>query len=464
MTAQMDPDEFSRISKFFLDRDQETPEQSLARRALQRVVVVCGADVAHSYTLQLALLTVAKTANRCFPNGVRVIIDKSLEKSHFLTVQFSSRTLMRELQLELGYDPVIESLDSEVGTINHTFILGDVPQACGLRITFDGWIAKVGPTSLVSRLPEREYCPLVGITAGALAVSEVFLEFAQVNIEAGSRAVALSLWRPDLEPSDSAAQGVPLEILPSCAWILGLGHLGQGYLWALATLPYATRDNVEFFLNDFDRAVAANVETGILLKKRDIGKFKTRVCARWLERRGFKARLVERRFGTNFRCDPSEPQISLCGFDNNVARRALGLAEFSRVVESGLGGTLGNFDAINIHTLPGTRNVNELWPDETTSEAESIATNNSAYQDLADECGRIMLAGKAIAVPFVGATAGTLVVAEALRMLHGGPSFAQLKLRLGSPSVATAVSPGSYGSVDVGGLGHVPARVLFQST
>ena len=455
----MNPDEFSRISKLFLDRDEELPEQSLARRARQRIIVVCGADVAHSYTLQLALLTVAKTANRCFPNGFRVILDKSLEKCRFLT-SLGLSTLIQELWSELGYDPVIESMGSEADTITHTFILGDVPQAHGLRITFDGWIATVGPSSLVSRLPEREYCPMVGIAAGALAVSEIFMEFSEVNVEGGSRIAALSLWRPDLDPSDPAALGIPLEILPSRAWILGLGHLGQGYLWALTTLPYDARGNVEFFLNDFDRAVAANVETGILFRRLDIGQFKTRVCARRLERRGFKTRLVERRFAANFRCDPSEPQISFCGFDNNLARRALGAAGFSRVVESGLGGTLGNFDTINIHTLPAVRSVNELWPDEINSEAESIANTNSVYQGLGDECGRVVLAGKAIAVPFVGAMAGTLVVAEALRVLHGGPSFAQLKLRLGSPGVATAVSPGSYGSQDIGGLGHAPARVL----
>ena len=81
MMARIDPDRFSRISKIFVDRDEEHPEASLTRREQQRVVLVCGPDVARSYTLQLAILSAAMIANRCFPNGVRIVIDKSLEES-----------------------------------------------------------------------------------------------------------------------------------------------------------------------------------------------------------------------------------------------------------------------------------------------------------------------------------------------------------------------------------------------
>lgn len=455
--AHIDPDRFSRISKIFVDRDEEHPEASLTRREQQRVVLVCGPDVARSYTLQLAILSAAMIANRCFPNGVRIVIDKSFEESVTL-VGKSPMTFRCQLKHALGYDP-IAAAQPEPRTTCCTLVFGDVPTASGLRVTFDGWIAKVGPTTLVPRLTEREYCPMVGIAAGALAISEIFLEFAEINIEACAREVALSLWRPDLDPSDPAALGVPLEILPLGMWILGLGHLGQAYLWALATLPYAAPQDVELYLVDFDKVIPANLETGLLLTKRDYGKYKTRACARWLERRGFKARLIERRFGADFRCNPKEPQLAICSFDNNKGRQALGSAEFSRVVECGLGGTLENFDVLNLHTLPGTRSALELWPDEPLSDAESIAKKSTAYQKLADDCGRILLAGKAVAVPFVGATAGCLVIAEVLRMLHGGPSFGQVKLRLATPSGAITASMGSYASADVGALSYVPADI-----
>jgi hypothetical protein len=35
-------------------------------------------------------------------------------------------------------------------------------------------------------------------------------------------------------------------------WLIGLGHLGQAYLWALGLLPYASSDAVSLILQDTD--------------------------------------------------------------------------------------------------------------------------------------------------------------------------------------------------------------------
>jgi hypothetical protein len=74
-----------------------------------------------------------------------------------------------------------------------------------IRVTFDGWIANVGPAATTSALPEREYCALAGVLAGAIAVSELFSSFAAISIEATRRTVGLSLWRPDLDISNPMA-------------------------------------------------------------------------------------------------------------------------------------------------------------------------------------------------------------------------------------------------------------------
>src|SRR6185503_5128483 len=152
-------------------------------------------------------------------------------------------------------------------------------------------------------------------------MSELFLSFADVSIEAGRRTVALSLWRPDLDASNSAALGVPVQYLPASLWVLGLGHLGNGYLWALATLPYADSSNVTFYLNDFDMVESENVETGLIFQKPHVGSLKTRVIAEWLEARRFNTRIVERRFDSDFRCRDDEPRLAICGFDSNNFRR-----------------------------------------------------------------------------------------------------------------------------------------------
>lgn len=458
--------EFSRISKLFLDRDQATLAEALARRQRHAVTLYCGPDVGQSYTLQLAVLTAANIASRCFPNALKVSLASGLSDTPLLLWPTLSWTFGHALTEIVGANILADH--NAVGPEGKGVIFGDVsPRGDCLRVTFDGWAAKVGPSTALSRLSEREYCSLAGILGGSLSISEIFLSFAEISVEAGRRIVGISLWRPDLDVSDPIALGVPVEFLPHALWTLGLGHLGNGYLWSLATLRYDSATRVEIFLNDFDKVESENAETGLLFNASHIASFKTRVCSEWLESRGFQTRLVERPFDSNFRCRDDEPRLALCGFDANAARRDLATAEFLRVIESGLGGTPSNFDTISLHTLPNPRKPEELWPEFTPEEAakrtdnqRKAANENPAYLDLeADECGRAELTGKSVAVPFVGAAAGTLVTAEILRLLHGGPKYTDIKLTLGDPQRLSAPMAGAYGAKDFVGLKYCDAKI-----
>jgi hypothetical protein len=450
---------FSRISKLFADRDQTDVEVALARRQEYAVTLLCGDDVGRSYTLQLAVLTAANIANRCFPGAVRIGLEPRLREAPLLLWPSLGLTFGQALIDFVGSD-ALDDLNAHAQAA-HTVIFGDAPPPKGaLRVTFDGWIAKVGPVSTVARLQEREFCSLAGVLAAALAISELFLSFADISIEACRRTVGLSLWRPDLNIDDPAALGIPVEFLPRELWVLGLGHLGNAYLWSIGTLPYRDPREVELVLNDLDKVECENVETGLLLGNNDVRHYKTRACGGWLERRGFQTRLVERWFDSAFRCRVDEPRLALCGFDSNPARRDLATAQFLRVVESGLGGTTNNFDTISVHTLPNPRPADELWPDLTkaeetkrTRDQERVARENAAYLRLSkDECGRFDLAGKSIAVPFVGAAAASLVVAESIRLLHDGPAYTDMRLALGAPGRRTASTLRHYTVSDLEGL------------
>jgi hypothetical protein len=459
--------QLSRISKLFIDRDEETAEAVLARRQRHAVSLRCGSDVEKSYTLQLAVLTAANIANRCFPGAVRIALEHKLVEAAFLVWPFLKQTFGQALVGLLGPDAFTELSSHEHD--DRVVIFGNaVPTKGALRATFDGWIAMVGPADDTERLPEREYCSLAGILAASLAISELFLSFAEISIEASRRTVGLSLWQPAADVHDPVALGVPVQFLPGDLWILGLGHLGNAYLWSLATLPYQAPGAVEIFLNDFDRIEPANVETGLLFNPDNLQRHKTRVCSEWLEKRGFQTRLVERQFDSHFRCRADEPRLALCGFDSNPARRDLSTADFFRVIESGLGGTANNFDTISLHTLPNARTVEELWPDFSPEEEakrnahqERLARQNAVYSHLAgDECGRYELAGKSVAVPFVGATAASFVVAESIRLLHNGPAWTGIKLALSAPGRRVALYTGDYRSQDFIGLKYCDCRVL----
>ena len=225
-------------------------------------------------------------------------------------------------------------------------------------------------------------------------------------------------------------------------------------------MPYPQPEKVELYLNDFDKVESENSETGLLFSENDDEQYKTRVCANWLEARGFETRLIERPFGSDFRCRSREPRLAFCGFDSNPARRLLPEADFARVMESGLGGTRHNFDTIRFHSLPNPRLAEELWPDPSpeeqerqAQELERVARENPAYAGLAEDmCGRVELAGKSVAVPFVGLAAATLVVAETLRVLHDGPAYSDIKLSLSELGRIHVSRKENYGVQDTVGI------------
>ena len=431
----------SRISKLFADRDSLSARDGLRKRQQFEVTLVCGTDVATSYMLQLCVLTAAKIATRCFPDAVRVVVPAQDNGAAML--------LWPELRGRPSFGALLRQIVGAQNVVadrggllrSNELLFGDTPDIAGaLRVTFDGWVAKTGPVSLVDRLPERSYCTLAPILSAALGISELFLSFADISLEAKRRIAALSLWRPELDHSHPNAIGPVVEWLPADFWVLGLGHLGNAYLWALGTLPYEDANAARIFLNDFQSVESENVETSLLFTHADLDRTKTRACAAWLERHGFQTRLLERRFDENFRWQHDEPRLALCGFDSNPPRRDLDPAGFVQVVESGLGGTPNNFDTLSLHTLPNPRSIDELWPDLSEEEKNKredhqnrVAQENEAYTlSGLDKCGRFEFAGKAIAVPFVGAAAGCLVIAEVLRLFHDGLACTDIKLRLGT--------------------------------
>jgi hypothetical protein len=456
--------DFSRISKLLLDRDHASAEAALKRRQEYTVTLCCGDDVASSYTLQLAVLTAASIACRCFPGAVRAVYSPTLAKAPLLLWPWLNLAFVKAIAEILGTDT---RTDTGGAKVPHSLIFGNAPAAEGaLRVTFDGWIAKVGPARDVPRLLEREYFSVAGVLAASLALSELFLSFAELSIVAARRTVGMSLWRPDLDIGDAEALGIPVEYLPRDLWVLGLGHLGNAYLWSLATLPYEDPKAVEFALLDFDNVEKDNVETGIIFTIDFLSQFKTRACDAWLGHRGFKTRLVERRFDATFRLQDGEPALALCGFDSNPARRDLPQAQFRRIIDSGLGGMANNFDTISFHALPNPRTPDELWPDLSKEEAakltahqERTARENPGYLELdGDDCGKRHLAGKSVAVPFVGMSAASLVVAEAVRLLHDGPAYLDIKLVLGNPDKRFARRNGSYTAQDAAGLTFIRAK------
>lgn len=414
-------------------------ENSKKLRANHGLELVVGDDIVSSIGLQLALLTAVNLGAKCFAGNVRIYMSLLASESPCL-VKTNGVDRLGDALRNLG--GTVSEYDAPL--LGRHLILGNaVETKQAIRITYDGWLICVGPAQETQRLPEREYCSLASIAAAAIAIGEIFADFSHINIAASRRVVTFSLWRPDLHLGDEEALGEEINELPQKLAVFGLGHLGQAYLWALSSLQYQYPENVQILLCDDDEIEEANVETGALLTPQGIGKLKTRYVANWLEQRGFRTRLIERRVDENFKATEAEPKIALSGFDNNEARQWLSKSGFGAIFDSGLGGEAHNFDTVAFHAWPNSRDSENIWVTQTPQEKEEAADRlkekvrvHEGYKKMnQEECGRLLLAGKSVAVPFVGAVAACIVLAEMIKTINGGPVFSDIKIQICSLDV-----------------------------
>lgn len=292
-----------------------------------------------------------------------------------------------------------------------------------IRAVFAGWRGGIVPAHAqgIEVVPNGTMA-LAPMLSAALAINEAFLHVSGDFVTAGRRITGLDLW--SLEGGDAwmspGSDEPALQLLPSKLWLIGLGHLGQAYLWGLGLLPFADPGKVELLLQDMDVITPSTESTSVLSDGAQVNMKKTRAMAAWAELRGFQTTITERAFGPHTKRLPYEPSLALCGLDNAAGRRALDHAGFDFVVEAGLGRGHQDFRSLLVHTLPGRVPSSELWKD-----APQAATpiEAAAYQQMlasgTDRCGVTLLAGKAVGAPFVGAVAATLVLSEVLRLLAG---------------------------------------------
>ena len=429
-------DQLNRLIKLALDTGEaSTIEEAHQIFAGYRMQIVVGADVAHCPVLQAALLTAVNCATRSLLGGVVVV-----GATGSLCVPLPPYADTAEALIAMGATLAVE-LEPDTSTL----VIGDIGERglepLAIRATVGAWCGGVAPVTSGFRLAEIGDFTPAGVLAGALGVSEIFQRLRGGNPAACRRAVGVDLSRPERNWW-KGGDAPPLERLPSAAWLVGLGNLGQAYLWTLGLLPYGSGD-LNLTLQDTDVLAPSNLSTSILTRPALLGHRKSRVMAAWAELRGFKTSLVERTFAADFRISAREPSVALFGVDNALARQAAEEVGFARVIEAGLGGGTQDFLGIDLHTFPASTPARALWRDATVA---SPTINLPAYSHLLqktkDMCGTVRLAGRSIGAPFVGAAASTLVVAEFVRLGLGAHRYEMLSCHLRGPE-RLAVVPGA---------------------
>lgn len=428
-------DTLSRVAKVDLDNGTAPDiETAVARLRGHRIGVMAGPEIAANAPHQAALLTVVNIARRFAVGGVTVEGDLDVP---LLVAGDRSRSLADEVAAQGGQRGMPG--DDEV-----TVIVGAPTRrpTHGIALTFEGWRGGIVPAE-AARLAERTTVMPAAVLAGAFAAAEAFAML-RGEAEAGYRSVGLSLWRPErtahwLQPE---SDGPHLEAMPDNLWILGLGHLGQAFLWTLLMCPYADRSAVRLVLQDVDTVTGSTDSTSILTQDGMMGAMKTRAVAGVLERHGFRTSLVERPFDDGFRRrEADDPAILICGVDNLLARSQVEGPGFPFVVEAGIGDSAQDFRSIRLHTFPASRHAADLWVPGTASRLADL--DRPGYRRLSeagsDVCGLTRLAETAVGAPFVGTVAACLMLAQVLRLLSGDTPDALVDVDLRSVRSRRAV-------------------------
>ena len=426
MTIAINVENLHRGAKYFMDTGRaQSATEALEILSSFGLRIEVGPEITTSRDHQIALLTLVNCARRMFLGGVYVVaLPPSTQLLAHLVSTQTLNAAVEALGGVLTNAPVATWPSALIGSVASRERNRPVWQ-----LTWSGWRGGVICQGQ-HRLPEGSSCGLGPVVAAAACAAEAFLFHAGDHPMAGKRCAGVSLWRPgatwlasdDTEPS--------ITYLPSRLWLVGLGNLGQAYLWMLGALDYANRREVELVLQDFDRIAKSNDSTSLLSHLSLVGKMKTRAMSTWLEQLGFQSMLEERRFSSYSKRAPDEPAVALCGVDNQLARAYLEDAGFEWVVETGLGAEPSAFKNFSLHTFPSSRRAADLWADTGNVTAAPLgpdtlsqpAYHTEKHPSL-DHCGLAQLASRTIGVPFVGLLAATFAIAEILRRLHGGIAF-----------------------------------------
>ena len=394
----MDSLEFSRLAKLLVDAEGITLAEANERLTKLRLEIVM--HDSRSVSAQNALLTSVAVGHKTFVGGVRIRLNDDPPLVTSLPIGGAN---LAEAARRVG-------ARNFTGAVAARIVVGG-PAGQGSPAVYAWWEGWNAGASDKPRQCDDGDNPLSGIVAGAAAVARCF---GQVRGQEMTATTDVDLW-----PSDGTA-GTPTfaeTYFPKAIWLLGLGNLGQAFLWSVAALPYSSPTEVLLVLQDRDKISPENWGTSILVASGEYGLYKTAAGERWGRARGFDVRRCDRWLDAHQRQVGDEPALALCGFDNFEARLLLDEAGFDVIVDSGLGRDAANFDRFRTTVLdrdyPARRHF--------AGQEASAKHPRRDYRKLleTDACGAAVFESIAIAAPYVSAVAAAVAVARLIAICSG---------------------------------------------
>ncbi len=406
----------SRIRAALVNSGRYGFEEAENKLASSRLLIRVADEASRTPAGQAAVLTATATAVRCYGH---VQVGGSVKAQLRLPLSVGADTLEEAVSI-LGGDT------GDTGAPDRVILIGSGLKSSGtwcVQAFWDGWTVGFAP-GCNQMHTGCSSSAVAGVAAGALAVGQAFLA-EQGNPSAGKTVQVLSLWRPAGGQDMVAEPDFGQCCIPKSLWLIGLGNLGQAFIWTLSMVPCSSGRAV-LYLQDDDLVQEENWGTSLLVKHGQYGMLKTRLAEQWAEEHGFRVRRIDRRLDKHQRRTDHEPGIVLAGLDRMPARRLLGLPGFEYVIDAGLGATAADYHKFRINVFDRRTDPAQHFAgvEDTTEQEITRLLRLPAYESVAahsanGKCGAAMLAERSVAVPFVSAFVGALVIAQAIRIASG---------------------------------------------
>jgi hypothetical protein len=356
-----------------------------------RIRLVVAPGFSSTPGVEAAVLTLLRAGPKTFLGGVELIgpLDERC------TLAWFAGKSLGEVATECGV-----SVGVDAGVNLPTLCVG--PGAAttdgfwlGLMVEADGFVL----TPDESKLSSPDGSVEAGVAAAGAALNQAFQHIYRRAPQAGQREVTFRF--------PVSNRQAPRRDL----WIVGLGHLGQAYLWT--TMLRGARRPALVRLTDDDNVSTSSLSTSLLVDAADVGRRKVNVVARRLKSLGVKVWRDPVRVDLDAAPVTSAQPLCVVAVDNLTLRKSLDRVHGAAILEAGIGDGVEGFTRVQAHAFPGRRLARDIWAGDDPKATKAVDISKPAYQSLleesGDECGTTIVAGRSIATPFVGAFAGALL-------------------------------------------------------
>jgi hypothetical protein len=356
---------------------------------------------------EAAVLTLLKAAPKTFLGGVQV----SGALNERCTLAWYHGMTLAEVCACLGVHATSASVDPDVPTL---VVGGGHPTqgvfSVGLSVTDDGFrLSPDTEANAAAGAPVE-----AGVAGAGAALNEAFQHAYNGNPVAGQREVRFRMPCRGREAEAGSMR------------VVGLGHLGQAFLWTTA-LARTRPCGWKIKLTDFDSVSLSSLSTCLLVEATDVGRAKVEAVGDKLRSVGIEVVLDPTRLDITQSAVHASEKLVIIAVDNLALRRGLDRLLGARVLEAGIGEGSDAFTRVQLHEFPGQRKARDVWAGDDPRSSRHVDISRPAYQALldhtGDECGTALVAGRSVATPFVGALAGAV-----LAWVGGGAALADSAL------------------------------------